>query len=433
MVIRASGVGKKYLIGHQVQRVGDQSFREVVGAQARNLWRRAGDLARGRAIVIGDSVEEIHALRDVSFEVAQGEVVGLIGRNGAGKSTLLKVLSRITEPSSGRIAIRGRVASLLEVGTGFHPELTGRENVFLNGSILGMSRTEVKARFDSIVEFAGVEKFIDTPVKRYSTGMYVRLGFSVAAHLQTEILIVDEVLAVGDLEFQRRCLGKMDEAAQSGRTVLFVSHSMPMIASLCRRALLMHEGQLLADGPPSDVIHSYQSGPSASSASVAYENERTRPGDDDVRLLAGAVTDKRGETQLEHSLFDPVRVEMKFRVLADLPRAPQPSFHFFESGGACVFVSTPHDWDADAPIKAGDYVATCEVPAHLLNDGMYSVSLGLNTMHNRLQTAFFERHALTFSIVDPIEQNPQRELIGWGGRIPGVVRPRLHWSLEAAR
>ena len=233
LVIRAEGLGKKYLIGHAAERERYVALRDVLVRGTRNLWRD-GRWRRPR-LVGGDTVEEFWALKDVSFEVRRGEVLGIIGRNGAGKSTLLKILSRITEPSEGRVAIKGRVASLLEVGTGFHPELTGRENIYLNGAILGMTRAEIRRKFDEIVAFAEVEKFLDTPVKRYSSGMYVRLAFAVAAHLEPEILIVDEVLAVGDAEFQKKCLGKMSEVAGGGRTVLFVSHNMSAIRSLPRK------------------------------------------------------------------------------------------------------------------------------------------------------------------------------------------------------
>ncbi|AZQ66763.1 ABC transporter ATP-binding protein [Silicimonas algicola] len=241
VVIRAEGLGKKYVIGHEsAERY--TALRDVLAQQARRLVRSARDMAAGRALIAGDEREEFWALRDVNFEIKRGEVVGIIGRNGAGKSTLLKVLSRITEPSEGRVTIDGRVASLLEVGTGFHPELTGRENIFLNGAILGMTRAEIRRKFDEIVAFAGVEKFLDTPVKRYSSGMYVRLAFSVAAHLEPEILVVDEVLAVGDAEFQKKCVGKMQDVASEGRTVVFVSHNMAAVKSLCPKAMYLNGG-----------------------------------------------------------------------------------------------------------------------------------------------------------------------------------------------
>ena len=231
-------------------------MRDVAARTARNVWKRAVDAARGRAIVRGEATEEFWALKDVSFEVKRGEVLGIIGRNGAGKSTLLKILSRITEPSEGRVTIAGRVASLLEVGTGFHPELTGRENIYLNGAILGMSRAEIRRKFDQIVAFAEVERFLDTPVKRYSSGMYVRLAFAVAAHLDPEILIVDEVLAVGDAEFQKKCLGKMSEVAGGGRTVLFVSHNMAAVEALCPRSIHLAT-TVVQDGETDRVVASY--------------------------------------------------------------------------------------------------------------------------------------------------------------------------------
>jgi lipopolysaccharide transport system ATP-binding protein len=256
IVIRAENLGKKYVIGHQFT---DRAttFREVIARNTHNLARTARDLIHGKPLISGDEVEEFSALQDINFEIHRGDVVGIIGRNGAGKSTLLKVLSRITEPSEGRVEIRGRVASLLEVGTGFHPELTGRENIFLNGAILGMNRSEIRRKFDEIVDFSEVEKFLDTPVKRYSSGMYVRLAFAVAAHLEPEILIVDEVLAVGDSEFQKKCLGKMQNVAGEGRTVLFVSHNLGAIASLCNRGLVLREGRLELDADVSVATTHY--------------------------------------------------------------------------------------------------------------------------------------------------------------------------------
>ena len=253
IAISVDGLGKRYLIGHQAAGRTAESLREMIARSVRGLGRTALDVARGRQLVDGDTVEQFWALRDVSFEVRRGEVMGVIGRNGAGKSTLLKVLSRITEPSEGRAVIRGRIASLLEVGAGFHPELSGRENIFLNGAILGMTRAEIAARFDEIVAFAEVEQFLDTPVKRYSSGMYMRLAFAVAAHLEPEILIIDEVLAVGDLAFQRKCLGKMQDVAQHGRTVIFVSHNLPSVVDLSDRAILLDHGRVVMTGASHDV------------------------------------------------------------------------------------------------------------------------------------------------------------------------------------
>ena len=256
-IISVENVGKSYFIGHEKQR-GYASIGDILSQKARGISRGLKDTLRGKQLISGNEVEEFWALKDVNFEVKQGDAIGIIGRNGAGKSTLLKVLSRITEPTKGKITLKGRIASLLEVGTGFHPELSGRENIFLNGAILGMSRAEIKQKFDEIVDFSGVEKFLDTPVKRYSSGMYVRLAFAVAAHLEPEILIVDEVLAVGDAEFQKKCLGKMKDVSEhGGRTVLFVSHNISAVKQLCNRALLMHHGKVLFDSNVQNTINEY--------------------------------------------------------------------------------------------------------------------------------------------------------------------------------
>lgn len=254
-VIRAEGLGKKFIIGHEVER--DGLLREAMTTGARSLFRRGAEFLRGRATNTPGQTEEFWALRDLNFEIRRGELVSIIGHNGAGKSTLLKVLSRITEPTQGRVEINGRVNSLLEVGTGFHPELTGRENIFLNGAILGMSRVEMRRRFDEIVAFSGVGKFIDTPVKRYSVGMYVRLAFAVAAHLEAEILVVDEVLSVGDAEFQSRCINRMSEVAGGGRTVLFVSHNFAAVTALTRRSIVLEGGVLTFDGPVDAALAHY--------------------------------------------------------------------------------------------------------------------------------------------------------------------------------
>ena len=257
VVIRAERLSKKYLIGHQAQAERYTALRDVVARTATRLVRSTREMLRGRQLVGSDEVEEFWALREVNFEIRRGEIVGIIGRNGAGKSTLLKILSRITEPTEGRVVIRGRIASLLEVGTGFHPELTGRENIYLNGAILGMTRAEIRRKFEEIVVFADVQRFLDMPVKRYSSGMYVRLAFSVAAHLEPEILVVDEVLAVGDAEFQKKCLRKMQDVAGYGRTVLFVSHNMGTIQQLCTRAILVDHGAIISDDQPPVAVKEY--------------------------------------------------------------------------------------------------------------------------------------------------------------------------------
>ena len=286
-VISVENLSKRYLVGHRAERTMDERFpnlRDVLERHLRNAARKAADVSRGRQVVQGDAIEEFWALKDVSFEVQEGEVLGIIGRNGAGKSTLLKILSRITDPTSGRVTLRGRVASLLEVGTGFHPELTGRENIYLNGAVLGMSRAEIRKKFDEIVAFAEIEKFLDTPVKRYSSGMYVRLAFAVAAHLEPEILIVDEVLAVGDAEFQKKCLGKMNDVSRrDGRTVLFVSHNMEPLLKLCSRGMLLNSGKLIGIGPITEVVSHYLEKNLPDVGEIDL-NERLRPFDCTNRL-----------------------------------------------------------------------------------------------------------------------------------------------------
>jgi lipopolysaccharide transport system ATP-binding protein len=291
IVIKAENLGKMYTIGHQAENGRYTALRDVLMQNARTLWRKTKDLATGKPIIQGDTMEEVWALKDVSFEIRQGEAVGIIGRNGAGKSTLLKVLSRITEPSTGRVTIKGRVASLLEVGTGFHPELTGRENIYLNGTILGMTRVEIKRKFDEIVAFAEVEKYLDTPVKRYSSGMYVRLAFAVAAHLEPEILVVDEVLAVGDAAFQKKCLGKMGDVAKEGRTVLFVSHNMAAIQNLCRRGMVLTSGVIDANGTAQQAIDIYL-GSIQNSAALDLAKRTDRRGRGEILITKIEVLDE---------------------------------------------------------------------------------------------------------------------------------------------
>jgi lipopolysaccharide transport system ATP-binding protein len=304
-VIRAEGVGKKFMIGHRD--VHEDMFREAMMRRFRNFWRRGKDLMRGQLMVEGDTQEEVWALKDVNFEIKRGELVSIIGHNGAGKTTLLKILSRITEPTLGRLTIRGRVTSLLEVGTGFHPELSGRENVFLNGAILGMTRNEVRNRFEEIVDFSGVRKFIDTPVKRYSVGMYARLAFAVAAHLESEILVIDEVLAVGDAEFQARCLDRMSEVATSGRTVLFVSHNLAAVTALTKRAIVLRAGQLTYDGPVEQALAHY-------SASFAKAGDKRDWGKGrQSALISAELLDERG---LPTEYFTP-GTPLRLRVVLD--------------------------------------------------------------------------------------------------------------------
>jgi len=318
-IITVQNLSKRYLVGHQsANREYYTSLRDVIGREFHNFIRKASDLVRGNQIIQGDEIEEFWALKDISFEVKQGEVVGIIGRNGAGKSTLLKILSRITQPSSGRVVLRGRVASLLEVGTGFHPELTGRENIFLNGAILGMSQREIRKKFDEIVTFSEVERFLDTPVKRYSSGMYVRLAFAVAAHLEPEILIIDEVLAVGDAKFQEKCLGKMKDVAVGGRTVLFVSHNMSAVMQLTQRAILLSGGQIDFMGPPTDAVERYLQNSKTNTATVFDVSTSNRPirGTDEAKILS-----LRFERSFAYFKFlEPIRYAIRIRVITPIDK-----------------------------------------------------------------------------------------------------------------
>jgi lipopolysaccharide transport system ATP-binding protein len=369
----------------------------------------------------------VWALRDVSFAVAHGEVLGIIGRNGAGKSTLLKVLARITEPTAGRAEVYGRVGALLEVGTGFHPELTGRDNVFLNGSILGMDRAYIARRFDEIVAFAGVERFIDTPVKRYSSGMYLRLAFAVAAHLEPEILIVDEVLAVGDASFQKKCLGKMEDVAHEGRTVLFVSHDMGAVTRLCGRTLLLDEGRVLAHGPTAEVVQRYLHSGLGTTAERVWPDPERAPGDRVARLVAVRVCDERGRPSESVDIRRPVALQVSFDVLEG-GHVLVPNLHVHDDRGTMVFVAVDADpaWRR-RPRPAGRYVSTARVPGNFLAEGTLVVDAALSTLDPVVVHAH-ERDAVAFQVVDGLEGDSARG--DYAGPMPGLVRPLLEWTNE---
>jgi lipopolysaccharide transport system ATP-binding protein len=425
-VISAEHLSKSYLVGHNAAEHDRYvALRDVIVRGASNFVRKAADMARGRQIIEGDTVEEFWALKDVSFEVRRGEVLGVIGRNGAGKSTLLKILSRITEPTEGRVRIRGRVSSLLEVGTGFHPELTGRENIYLNGAILSMTREEIKRKFDKIVDFSGVENFIDTPVKRYSSGMYVRLAFAVAAHLEPEILVVDEVLAVGDGEFQKKCLGQMAEVASGGRTILFVSHNMAMINSLCEKAILLEEGVLRKAGAANDVILNYVSSGESSPAAVNCRNNNRQVGDKFVQLLSADIRDAQGATVSQVEIDQSFSARMEYRIKCDVDRVFIPNFHFYRQDGNCAFVTVATDVKR---FQSGEYAAECHIPANFLNDGMYSVGFCLTSFEHGVSVHFYEKGAVMFTVRDPIGGVPTRA--GYSGAMPGAVRPLLPWTFK---
>ena len=360
---------------------------------------------------------EFWALRDVSFDVQPGEVVGIIGRNGAGKSTLLKILSRITEPTSGEIRVRGRIASLLEVGTGFHPELSGRENIFLNGAILGMTKAEIRAKFDEIVDFAGVEQFIDTPVKRYSSGMYVRLAFAVAAHLEPEILIVDEVLAVGDAEFQKKCLGKMKDVAGHGRTILFVSHNMTAVKSLCKRVVLMKNGLLLEDGSTETVAHAYQSLEFQEALHRTFDPPLGSPEFEKhgIYLKEARIVFDRPESEV-------LRVDTPFTIeFCIFSKKEQKQInlspHYLGTGGEVIFAapSPPQD------VSGGENWFRCEIPGSYLNDGIYTIQLMIIKESSAAQVV---NEALVFEIHEEERRG------NWFGKWPGVVRPKFEWNFK---
>lgn len=360
------------------------------------------------------------ALQDINLEVKEGDLLGIIGKNGAGKSTLLKILSRVTAPSQGRVKIKGRISSLLEVGTGFHPELTGRENVYLNGAILGMSKREITGKFDEIVDFSGIEKFIDTPVKRYSSGMYVRLAFAVAAHLEPEILIIDEVLAVGDADFQKKCLGKMKNVSSLGRTVLFVSHNMPMITALCEKSLLMSGGRIEMIGNTTDVVLNYLKVSRVDSSSVDYSENKPSVGDDVVKLHAAKIINESGVSKSEIDIRESFKIVMEYELLQE--KSVVSNFHFKTMDD--VYVMVVHD--ESAPSSIGKYRAECLVPKYLLNDGAYTVGVAVSSFEKGTHVHFFEQNALTFNVKDPIAETRT----GYSGRIPGIIRPQLKWEMS---
>jgi lipopolysaccharide transport system ATP-binding protein len=352
-------------------------------------------------------------------------VLGIIGRNGAGKSTLLKILSEVTSPTKGTVKIKGRVASLLEVGTGFHPELTGRENIYLNGAILGMTKKEIDKKFDEIVAFAEIDKFIDTPVKRYSSGMYVRLAFAVAAHLEPEILIIDEVLAVGDAQFQKKCLGKMKKVGEEGRTVLFVSHNLPMLSSLCTKGILLNAGRVIKAGAASDVVSFYTKGDSG--AEIDFQDRKI--GDDYARLLLVAILGPSGTAVNQVMINQDVRVAVTFEVLQDSERKLVPRIDFIMDGGQYAFVSFASAMRQR--YKPGKYSAFCHVPANFLNQGTYFLNLALVSFEPSRKVHYFENSVLSFDVVDPLIDVPTRVKGMAASVFPGVVRPVLNWDIES--
>ena len=422
-VITVENLGKKYTLRHQ-QQESYAVLRDVIAKGVASLARRFIHPFRGSRSPQSAS-EEFWALKDVSFEVKQGERIGIIGRNGAGKSTLLKILSRITEPTAGSVRIKGRVASLLEVGTGFHPELTGRENIFLNGAILGMSRAEIKKKFDEIVDFAEIEKFLDTPVKRYSSGMYVRLAFAVAAHLEPEILVVDEVLAVGDAQFQKKCLGKMEDvSAKEGRTVLFVSHNMAAIRKLCNRGILLERGELAISAPADEVTKRYLSTDAHALSGERMWAPHSAPGNDKIRLLSIRILADDGQTTSIVDMTRPFQIEMEYTVLESCV-GMRTGFWVYTVDGVLVFVAGDSEDSAWRGVRRvnGRYQSLCTLPAALLNSGVYSVTAAADIQGSEM--LFVEPSAIQFTVV-----HTAISALDGAGRSPGIICPALQWKIS---
>ena len=417
-VIRVENLSKKYLIGDRKEE-GYITLRDALADGAKSLSRHL--LTPFDKSMLNPGVKEFWALRDVSFEIKMGDRVGIVGRNGAGKSTLLKILSRITEPSTGRISIEGRVASLLEVGTGFHPELTGRENIYLNGAILGMSRVEIKKNFDEIVAFAEVEKFLDTPVKRYSSGMYVRLAFAIAAHLEPEILIVDEVLAVGDVRFQKKCLGKMEDVSRHGRTIIFVSHQMAAVRSLCSRALLMKNGELVVYSDTETAISDYLLEDNVSDALVVW-NQVSAPQSPELRFLKAYILNHQSEYASSVDCRKEFSIVLEYEVLKPLSGL-RIGFFIQSLEGIPICGSTDSESWSETKRDAGHYISKCNFPGYTLNYGKYSIYFGADIppYNNPLvKTAY----CLSFIIEDVEGHGPLNQ------RLPGILRPKLDWSIQ---
>ena len=413
-VIKIENVSKQFIIAHEAQEK-YTTLRDTMTRTARKLFSFPKHLSPKNAPVPN---ETFWALKDVSFDINPGDRVGVIGRNGAGKSTLLKILSRITEPSSGRISIRGRVASLLEVGTGFHPELTGRENIYLNGAILGMARSEIKKKFDEIVAFAETERFLDTPVKRYSSGMYVRLAFAVAAHLEPEILVVDEVLAVGDAQFQKKCLGKMEDVSiQEGRAVLFVSHNMMAIKSLCNQAVLLKNGQVDFTGSIDQAINKYQLIFSPSLKSDFESNDK-KAGNEMIRLNSIELElgeNNNGQAAI-FTITQPIKIHLSLTNYT-IDTAVNINIFFNAPDGTNIFVTC----SMSKVYNKGPMHLICDIPPNFLNDNIYCLDIMAVTND---ATILFVKDAITLEGAEPPRDS------AWLGKFPGYLRPSLNWKIQ---
>jgi lipopolysaccharide transport system ATP-binding protein len=416
-IIRVENVSKQYHIG--AAEAARKNFREAFTNLAKAPLQQFRKFGR-------PNTETIWALKNISFEVQPGTMLGFIGSNGAGKSTLLKILSRITEPTTGRLELYGRVGSLLEVGTGFHPELSGRENIYLNGAILGMGRAETRRKFDEIVAFSEVEKFIDTPVKYYSSGMYMRLAFAIAAHLEPEILLVDEVLAVGDAAFQKKCQRKMGDVAKDGRTVLFVSHSMLAVQSLCEHVFWLDHGEIVKSGPPSQVLSDYFKASEEASETLAesWENVSTAPGNDIVRLHRVRVSPQDGYTSGPLTMKTPFQVDIEYWNLQPDTKL-HITLHFYSGPDIIAFTTgsaASSPWKSRG-MPSGLFRSTCYVPGELLNSGRHGFSVYV--VKDESSVIFQHRSKVSFDIVDLQERGGS-----WFGKEPGVVAPNLKWTTD---
>lgn len=426
--IRVEHLGKRYKIGATQTRFRYGMLRDVLVDTVSAPVRMAKSVFGSREGQSGcvPANNYIWALDDVSFDLEEGKVLGIVGRNGAGKSTLLKILSRVTEPTRGTVMVRGRVGSLLEVGTGFHPELTGRENIYMNGAILGMKRAEIERKFDEIVAFSEVEQFIDTPVKRYSSGMYLRLAFAVAAHLEPEILVVDEVLAVGDAEFQKKCLGKMGDVAQQGRTVLFVSHNMSAILRLTSEAIVLHKGKLIMRGPTQEAVDFYLSSGQAQAGERIWEADEIPASAAPFSPIALRLKDRRGQVVDTVRSVEPVTLEWEYRLSAALTGL-RVGFYLSTMRGEYVMTSFDTDdggmFERYSVRQAGHYISRCTLPADFFNEGRYA--LGVNASSFGVRRYFQDEQALAFNVDASGAPGMQ-----WPEPRQGMIRPRLDWKIE---
>ncbi|VAW84865.1 Teichoic acid export ATP-binding protein TagH [hydrothermal vent metagenome] len=432
IAVKVEGIAKLYRIGSKAESHDSLggAFIDMIRQPIAN-YRKYKSLYKFDDVATEDPFDTsrsdvLWALKDISFEVEKGGILGIIGHNGAGKSTLLKILSRITPPTKGRIEIAGRVSSLLEVGTGFHPELTGRENVYLNGTVLGMKKREIDRRFDEIIDFSGVETFLDTPVKRYSSGMKVRLAFAVAAHLEPEVLIVDEVLAVGDAEFQKKCIDKMQDVGQQGATVLFVSHNMPSITRMCERAVLLRDGVVLKDAPVTEVVSAYLKADRTNTAERSWPERETAPGGDVARLRGIRLKKKNGGIAEVVNIRESVGLELEYEVLSG-GHVMLPMFSFWDDQGNCVFLSVDqHEQWRKRERPPGLYKSTGWVPGNFLAEGMFTICTSLWLMEPRRLLEYQMKDVLVCQVVDDLKGDTARG--DWQGPFPGVVRPILPWE-----